>query len=358
MTKLALVLALAGSMSAWGQDVISAHSGTIHYVEGKVTLDGDQVEPKFAQFPEVLNNHVLATGQGRAEVLMTPGVFLRLSENSSFRMISNQLADTKIEVVSGDALLEVDDLPKDNAISVQFLGTTTNLTRKGLYRFDADHNRIRVYQGLASTTLEDQTVNARSSKEIQVGDKLSTEFFDSKDTDPFYRWAERRSEYIATANVSAARQAGALGLVSSNSSWAWNPYYGMFTFLPGFGISGYNGYGYSPFGYSFYSPLTVGYVLPVGGYYYGSPRPVSTTVSRGSSSLGSSSNPSSTSVRSAVASSGIGSLGTSRGIASGPSSIGSGARAGSSGPSLGSVGGARGGSVGGASAGGAGGGHK
>src|SRR5690348_10038979 len=129
MTKLALALVLAGSVSVWGQDVISAHSGTIHYVEGKVTLDGDTVEPHFAQFPEVGNDHVLATEQGRAEVLMTPGVFLRLSEDSSFRMISNQLADTQIEILSGDALLEVDDLPKDNAITVKFLDSTTGLTR-------------------------------------------------------------------------------------------------------------------------------------------------------------------------------------------------------------------------------------
>src|SRR6185437_4841899 len=271
MTKLALVLTLGASLTVWGQDVISAHSGTVHYVEGTVTLDGDAIEPHFAQFPAVANDHVLATEQGRAEVLMNPGVFLRLSEDSSFRMISNRLSDTKIEVVSGDALLEVDDLAKDNAITVDFLGTSTALTRKGLYRFDADRNMIRVYQGLATTTMGDQTINARTSKEIQVGEKLTTQFFDSKDTDPFYRWAERRAEYVATANVSAARQAGQLGLLSDHSSWAWNPFYGMFTFMPGYGYAGYNGFGYSPFGYYYYSPVTVGYFLPTLGSYYGNP---------------------------------------------------------------------------------------
>lgn len=308
MTKLALALIVAGSVSVWGQDVISAHSGTIHYVEGKVTLDGDTVEPHFAQFPEVGNDHVLATEQGRAEVLMTPGVFLRLSEDSSFRMISNQLADTQIEILSGDALLEVDDLPKDNAITVKFLDSTTGLTRKGLYRFDAERHVIRVYQGSASTNLGEHTASAHSGKEIKVeNDKLVSDFFNAKDTDPFYRWAERRSEYIATANVSAARQAGALGLTSSTSSWAWNPYYGMFTFLPGYGYAGYDGFGYSPFGYYFYSPMTVGYILPVSGYYYGSPRQVS-GVSRGTTMAGNTAT--TNSIRSTVSSSGSSSAGS------------------------------------------------
>src|SRR5208283_1945205 len=45
-------------------------------------------------------------------------------------------------------------------------------------------------------------------------------------------------------------------------SWAWNPYFGMFTYLPGLG------YGYNPFGWAFYSPYTVG-MLYVPGYYGG-----------------------------------------------------------------------------------------
>jgi len=70
----------------------------IHYVEGKVLLEGQPVDPKFGEFPEVKNDQVLQTEEGRAEVLLTPGVFLRVSENSSFRMLSNRLSDTALEV--------------------------------------------------------------------------------------------------------------------------------------------------------------------------------------------------------------------------------------------------------------------
>ena len=82
----------------------------IHYVEGVVTVDGTAVHPKFAEFPDVKNGQVLATEEGRVEVLLTPGVFLRLTENSSVRMLSNALANTRMEMVAGSALIEVAEL--------------------------------------------------------------------------------------------------------------------------------------------------------------------------------------------------------------------------------------------------------
>jgi hypothetical protein len=258
--RLTLALALIGAASAWGQNALSAHSGMIHYVEGRVLLDGQPVEPKATEFPEVKKDQTLSTEEGRAEVLLTPGVFLRLSEDSSFRMISNRLTDTSFEVVSGDALIEVMELLKDNAITVQFKGATASMAKRGLYRFDADKGNVRVYDGEIGLTFGEQNIVARKGKEVAVGDGLQATNFDPKDTDPFYRWAERRSEYIATANVSAARQAGSAGLLASTGSWAYNPYYGMFTYLPG------TGYGYSPFGWAYYSPLTVGNYY---NYYYG-----------------------------------------------------------------------------------------
>ena len=99
-------LAIAGVYSmlfsaAWGQSVISAHSGVIHYVEGQVTVDGAAIHPKATEFLDIKPDQVLATEDGRAEILLTPGVFLRLPENSSARMISNTLADTRLEIVSG-----------------------------------------------------------------------------------------------------------------------------------------------------------------------------------------------------------------------------------------------------------------
>jgi hypothetical protein len=252
----------------------------IHYVEGKVLLEGQPVEVKFGEFPEVKNDQVLQTEEGRAEVLMTPGVFLRIAENSSFKMLSNRLADTAIEVLSGSTMFEVDELLKDNAITVRFKDATVSLTKHGLYRFDADAGRVRVYDGDAQAIYGVKTVEVHKGRQVQLDEALTATSFDLKDTDAFYNWASRRSEYVAAANVSAARAAGnsplgsgcynnslavnSPGSINCNpygyGSWAWNPYYGMYTYLPGYG------YGYNPFGWAFYSPFTVGSIFVPGLY--------------------------------------------------------------------------------------------
>lgn len=288
MARLPLILALAGAASAWGQSALSAHSGMIHYVEGdpgQVLLDGQPVDPKFGEFPEVKNNQVLQAQEGRAEVLLTPGVFLRIAEHSSFKMLSNRLSDTAIEVLSGSTLFEVDELLKDNAITVRYKDATVSLSKRGLYRFDAEESRLRVYDGDAQAIYGVKTVEVHKGRQVELDEALTSTSFDVKDTDSFYNWASRRSEYVAAANVSSARAAGTSGygggpgctsMASTNQtvcnggygspygspygSWAWNPYYGMFTYVPAFG------YGYSPFGWSLYSPYTVGAIFVPGLY--------------------------------------------------------------------------------------------
>jgi hypothetical protein len=260
---LALTLVLTGSAGA--QSVISAHSGVIQYTEGQVTLDGKTVQPKFAEFPDVKVGQTLAAQDGRAEVLLTPGVFLRVAENSSIRMVSNKLADTKVEIVSGTAVVEVSELLQNNAISLQVHDNQIALIKKGLYRIDADDpGRLRVYDGDARVTSgANSTVTAGRGREVVFGAVLEARNFDTKQTDAFYRWAARRDEYVAQANLVAAKSAGSsfydvgsglgYGATSGAGAWAFNPWYGMFTFVPAYGMS------MSPFGYSYYSPGTVGY---------------------------------------------------------------------------------------------------
>ena len=280
LKRLPLVVILAGASSAWAQQVISAHSGVIHFVEGQVTVEGQPVQPKFAEFPDVKNGQTLATQDGRAEVLLTPGVILRIGENSSFKMLSNSRADTRLEVLSGEAIVEVGELLPTNAITLVSGSVHMGLVKKGIYRIDAeDPGKFRVYDGEARVTGKDQTLVARKGRQVVFGAVLDMSAFDVKETDALMRWAERRSEYLATANVSAARSASSLGYVGNSfaagglgtgglgmgglgmGSWAYNPYYGMFTYLP-FGNNLY----YSPFGYPFYSSANVGYFVPSTGF--------------------------------------------------------------------------------------------
>src|SRR5689334_8339432 len=101
------LIALSGS-AAFAQSVISAHSGLIHYVEGSVLLDSKPVEVKIATFPDLKENSELRSEDGRAEVLLNPGAFLRMGENSSIRMVSNKLTDSRVEFLSGSVVIEAD----------------------------------------------------------------------------------------------------------------------------------------------------------------------------------------------------------------------------------------------------------
>jgi hypothetical protein len=276
---------------AGAQSVISAHSGVIHYVEGDVTIDDTAVHPKFAEFPDVKSGQVLATQEGRAEVLLTPGVFMRLTENSSVRMISNALADTRLEVVSGSALVEVAELLDHNAIAFDAAGAHVTLAKKGLYRINASPARLRVYDGQATVTAGADNLLARKGHQIDLDTaKLVDARFDPKDTDSFYRWSARRADYVAEANVISARVASNSdynsGFASGPSGWSWNPYFGMYTFLPA------NGVYFSPFGAAFYSPGAVNYFyFPQRTAWYSSPLAgtsanLGTAVSPASASLG------------------------------------------------------------------------
>ena len=55
-------------------------------------------------------------------------------------MDDTHLADTRVTLQQGDALIEVVQLPEGNRIQVALADTTTELTRTGLYRFGNSQN--------------------------------------------------------------------------------------------------------------------------------------------------------------------------------------------------------------------------
>jgi len=205
---------------------------------------------------------VFRTAEGKAEVLLTPGVFLRLAENSSVRMVSTKLTDTRVEVLTGSAMVEVDDLAtKDDSIMLLSKGNTILLVKRGLYRVDAESGLVKVYDGEALVKSETSQLTLRKGKEAVLSGALVAENFDPKDDDELYRWSDRRSGYLAKANVSSASGLsssyggyGGYGSYGSygRSGWLYNSMFGMYTYVP------YDGFLFSPFGYGFYSPTRFG----------------------------------------------------------------------------------------------------
>jgi hypothetical protein len=87
------------------QYVVSAKSGLVNLAEGQVKLDGKTLESSLTHYPDVKEGSVLSTEDGRAEVLLTPGVTLRLGDHASLKMITNRLIDTRVELLGGKAVV-------------------------------------------------------------------------------------------------------------------------------------------------------------------------------------------------------------------------------------------------------------
>jgi len=246
-----LVVCAVFSGAALAQTMISAKSGMIHYVEGQVLLDGTAVEPKFGIFPQIKENSVLRTEAGRAEVLLSPGVFLRIAENGSVRLISDRITDTRLELLSGSVLIECAEILKGNTVTIVYKDSTVSLREDGLYRIDSDPAELRVYDGQAAVESAGQIAVVKRGKALSLDGTLLARKFDTKAGDSLYRWSKRRAEYIAMANVSSARTLRDLGTTWDRSGWYWNRYFGMFTFIPRRGCWA------SPFGWRYWSPREV-----------------------------------------------------------------------------------------------------
>jgi len=259
LAALCVTLLAALVLPASAQPVISAKSGLLSYVEGQVLLNDQPVEFSTTRFADVKENSIVKTGDGRAEVLLTPGVTLRMGENSSLRMISNRLVDTRVELMTGSAVVEADMVAKDTNVTVVVGQGSVELPKAGLYRFNAAPAQIKVFKGDADVEVAGQTKGISGGHMLSLAtETASTQKFDTEDTDDLDRWSHRRGSYLAAANMSAARTLVSTGGVPSmwgmagcSSAWGYNSFYGMMTFIP------CNGTLWSPYGYRFWSPYAI-----------------------------------------------------------------------------------------------------
>ena len=109
LSGISLIVAI-GAIPAAAQTVIGAKSGVINWVEGDTFLGDKPYVMQPSQFGEVKEGMIFRTEEGRAEVLLPPGIFFRMGESASFKMISNRLVDTRVELLTGSAILEIDDI--------------------------------------------------------------------------------------------------------------------------------------------------------------------------------------------------------------------------------------------------------
>ncbi len=249
----------------------------VNYVEGQASIGGQPLTQNSVGSARLDAGQSLATQNGRVELLLTPGVMLRVDGNSAVMMNSPDLADTDLTLQGGRAMVEADAILPANHMAIHEGPASVRLMTKGLYDLDAAKGQVRVFDGRAEVTIGGKTFTVQGGHEFDLNaSKLKARGFDKKaGEDSFYRWGSLRSSYLAEANIDAARgfaqgyygpgngpgygygYAGFYG--GYDPGWFWDPYFSAYTWLP------YDGIFYSPFGWGFYSPAFV-YAAPFYGF--------------------------------------------------------------------------------------------
>lgn len=270
-----LLLSLATSLvvpTAFAQNTNTARPGTINYIEGQATLNGQTLTAQSVGHTELAPGESVATANGKAEVLLTPGVFLRLGDNSAVTMVSPDLTKTEVRLDRGTAEVEVDQLYKQNDLLIDQGPAQTVLLKNGLYEFDANANSMRVFDGEASVSLSQDSkkwTTVKSHHQLALNGSKPQDFNPEQaaNQDPLYSWSKLRAEYLGQANLNLAESyAGS----PYNPGWMWDPRMLDYTWLP------YDGLFMDPFGFGFYSPWYLyggGFIYPGygfrGGHYHG-----------------------------------------------------------------------------------------
>jgi hypothetical protein len=269
------------------QSVISTHSGIVYFFEGSVYL-GDQVlQLHPGKFSSVPPGAELRTAEGRAEVLLTPGVFVRIGARSAIRMVANELSDTRVELLAGSALVDSAEPNSGTSVTLIYKNWSVRFLEQGVYRIDTDPPRLSILQGKAQ-------VSAGTDKDVTVGRGMNLPFASvlvpqpSTDwpQDALSAWAEGRQQSIAADDAIAGNIQDPASLNASDSSldsFTYFPMLGLtslrtlsstyssvYLSQPGFNSIYLPGYTFLPF----LVGLRVGGLPPTGFPWYPRPGPV------------------------------------------------------------------------------------
>lgn len=252
-------------LMAANQSPGEAVPGSLNYVEGSAAIGKQVLGPNSVGSVVLEAGQVLNTKSGKAEILLTPGVFVRIGDHSSLQMISPSLTDTEVALQRGQATVEVTDIYRQNDLVLDDGGARTQLLKLGFYEFDSNPAEVHVFDGEALVRDQDQSVKVKAGHDLvfSSNSRMKSQKFDkaSFNSNDLYQWSTLRSSYLSEANIDEAQNYTYDDWFFDG--WYWDPWFDCYTFIPGDGIF------FSPFGWGFYSPWYVGWA-PTGfdGHYY------------------------------------------------------------------------------------------
>jgi FecR protein len=269
--------------------VISARAGGVNAVTGGASLrpHGNSEWQQLTIKEDLEKGDIVRTGRdGRVEMLLNPGSYMRIGENSEFELADNSLENLEVRLIRGTAIVEVTGADDQEL----FIGITTphtrlSIVRRGLYRLNVvpgDNTELIVRKG--RVMLEDSHTKVKGgNKVVFTGGSFSVaklQKTDKKDWDTFEGWSKERGQTLAKANSKLTQRelSGYLGAFngrfpfstfgSRSGLWMYNPNIRCFTFLPfGYGWDSPYGASYSSF---FYGGPYFGGRWATHGYVYGS----------------------------------------------------------------------------------------
>ncbi len=257
----ALSVWLGFAVPAGAQSVVSTHAGVVNYFEGAVSIGGAPLQSQFGRFPEIPEGIELRTTKGRAEVLLGPGVILRVAEDTVIKLLSSGLTDTRVEVLSGTAIMEAKDPLPGNALIMMYRKWQMRIPKQGTYRIDSIPEQLRVYNGDVEVwAAQGEPVTVKAGETLSLADLLVPELTLGPPGDAFNEWAFKRSEAVAADNATAAQIVDDPALYPNLSDGLASAGYTYFPPTIGYPYMGYGTY-------ATWSPYTSSY--PGYGYAFG-----------------------------------------------------------------------------------------
>ncbi|HJQ26760.1 MAG TPA: FecR domain-containing protein [Blastocatellia bacterium] len=242
---------------------VSAKIGVLNIVEGDVSYKRDQAEwVRLTAGDELREGDAVKTGaSGRAEILLTPGCYLRLAENSSFVLDNPHVYQFRLTLTSGSAIVEASAL--DGPMIVATPKNEFSIIKEGLYRFNlmAD-GRAEAIVRKGRLTVGNALIKGDQKVTVENGQPLVAAF-DKKRMDSFDTWSQDRARDLIALNKRLSQRDLMSNALVGNSSlgfvsnvWIYSRRCGCYTFLPfGRGFASPYGWDYdvcNPF-WNFYS---------------------------------------------------------------------------------------------------------
>lgn len=255
-TLATVVLAAVG----FCQSVISTRSGVVYYFDGAVYLDNQPLQPDPGKFESVAPGSELRTEQGHAEVLLTPGVFLRMGENASVRMLEDDLGNTRVELQAGSAILDSGEPAAGTAVTLVFRDWEVRSWHAGTYRIDSDPPRLWAIKGDAEVEsgTGGKAVTVEEGNDLPFAATLQPESSTTLPDDSLSEWANGRDQSIvADDSITQQIDNGPLSQIAPDGfdyfpplgvlSLAYaDPYGSLLPSQPGFYSMYLPGYAYFP----------------------------------------------------------------------------------------------------------------